>query len=246
MIDYSKVFALTKSLSVLYIEDYDEIRESTLEILKHYFKIIDTAKDGEEGVAKYYNFFVQTSSYYDLIITDIEMPILNGVSLVDEIKKAHEDQQIIVLSAHDESHYLFDLINLGISQYIKKPIEITLLLDAFYKVGQRLKEPTNAKEINLGDGCIYDCNGNTLSLNSRYIKLTKHENITLEVLINKIEQICTTEEIVLHFSNKNIHITTDNIRFLISKLRKKLPKNSIDTMYAVGYRLASAKQTIEA
>jgi DNA-binding response OmpR family regulator len=248
MSKYSEVFSLTKGLSVLFVEDFEEIRESTMEILEHYFKTVDTACDGEEGLAKYYDFYIRTGSYYDLIITDIEMPVINGVSLVKEIKSEHEDQQIIVLSAHDESHYLFDLINLGVAQYIKKPIEIKLLLDSFYKVGKRLKEPVaqKPKDVNLGNGYIYDNTNKSLSYNNKYIKLTKHESIILEVLVDNIEHICTTEQIISHFSSKEVDITADNIRFLVSKLRKKLPQDCIDTLYAVGYRLSLVKQFVEA
>ena len=123
MSNYSEILSLTKELSVLFVEDSEEVRESTVEILEHYFNIVHTACDGKEGLAKYHNFFVRTGSDYDLIITDIEMPILNGVELVQEVRKKSDNQHIIVLSAHDESHYLLDLINFGISQFITKPIE---------------------------------------------------------------------------------------------------------------------------
>ncbi len=247
MSNYSEIFSLTKELSVLFVEDYEEIRESTVEILEHYFKIIDTACDGEEGLAKYHDFFVRTGSNYDLIITDIEMPILNGVKLVEEIRKEQEEQQIIVLSAHDESHYLLDLINLGISQYITKPIEIKSLLNAFYKIGNKLKTSINEDtEIDLGYGYHYDKVKKSLLHDNQYVKLTKHEFLILEILAEEFKQICTTEQIISHFHNAKVDITADNIRFLISKLRKKLPKNSIETLYAIGYKLKTEKQLVQA
>lgn len=247
MSNYSEIFSLTKELSVLFVEDYEEIRESTVEILEHYFKTIDTACDGEEGLAKYHDFLVRTGSHYDLIITDIEMPILNGVKLVEEIRKESEEQQIIVLSAHDESHYLLDLINLGISQYITKPIEIRSLLDAFYKIGQKLKAPINKyAEIDLSDGYHYDKVKKSLLHCNQHVKLTKHESLILEILAEEFEEICTTEKIISHFHHAKVDITADNIRFLISKLRKKLPENCIETLYAIGYKLKTEKQLIQA
>jgi len=247
MSNYSEIFSLTKELSVLFVEDYEEIRESTVEILEHYFKTIDTACDGEEGLAKYHDFFVRTGSNYDLIITDIEMPILNGVKLVEEIRKENEEQQIIILSAHDESHYLLDLINLGISQYITKPIEIKLLLTAFYKIGQKLKAPTNeSTEIDLGNGYHYNNVKKSLLRSNKHVKLTKHESLILEILAEEFEEICTTQQIISHFHHAKVDITADNIRFLISKLRKKLPQNCIETLYAIGYKLKTKKQLVQA
>ncbi len=247
MSNYSEVFALTKELSVLFVEDYEEIRETTVEILDHYFKIVDTACDGQDGIAKYYDFFIRTGAYYDLIITDIEMPIINGVELVKEIKEEREEQAIIVLSAHDESHYLLDLINLGISQYVTKPIEIKTLLDSFYKTLSKRKTVRDEdKEINLGDGYHYDTVKKSLSHLKQHIKLTKHEYLILEILAEEFEQICTTAQIISHFHQAKVEITADNIRFLISKLRKKLPQNSIETLYAIGYKLKSEKHLIQA
>jgi len=238
MSKYSKTFSLTKELSVLFVEDHDEIRESTVEILENYFKIVDTAQDGEKGLEKYLSFLDKTGSYYDLLITDIKMPILNGVSLVKEIRKLNESQQIIVLSAHDESHYLLELINLSIFQFITKPIEINSLLESFYKVGTKLKDQRKEdNELDLGHGYKYNKIKKTLLQYNQDVKLTKHESIILEILAKKFEDVCTTEEIISHFQNAKIDITSDNIRFLIAKLRKKLPKNSIETLYAVGYKL---------
>lgn len=247
MSNYSEIFALTKELSVLFVEDHEEIRESTVEILEHYFKVIDTACDGKEGLAKYHDHFVRTGFHYDLIITDIEMPIMNGVELVKEIRKDHQEQQIIVLSAHDDSHYLLDLINLGISQYIAKPIEIQSLLDSFYKVGQKLNHTTiDDTELILGDGFRYDTVRKTLSHENKYIKLTKHESLILEILAEEFDQICTTKQIISHFHKASVDITADNIRFLVSKVRKKLPQDCIETLYSIGYKLKSEKHLIQA
>jgi len=247
MPNYSEVFALTRELSVLFVEDHDEIRESTVEILKHYFKVVDSACDGEEGLAKYYDFFIRNGSYYDLIITDIAMPIINGVELVKEIKQEQDEQKIIVLSAHDESHYLLDLINLGISQYVAKPIDIKTLLDSFYVTLQKKRTIENKmKEIDLGEGYHYDTIKKSLSHLNQSVKLTKHELLILEILADVFEEICTTEQIITHFHQVKVDITADNIRFLISKLRKKLPQNSIETLYGVGYTLKTSKQLVQA
>jgi DNA-binding response OmpR family regulator len=246
MANYSKIFSLTKELSVLFVEDHDEVRESTVEILNNYFKIVDIACDGEEGLEKYNDLFNKSGFYYDLVITDIEMPILNGVSLVKEIKKINELQQIIVLSAHDESHYLLELINVGIFQFITKPIDINSLLEAFYRVGNKLKTITKEDiEIDLGNNYHYNKVKKSLFHFNQHVKLTKHESLILEILVENLEDICTTKQIISHFHDAKVDITSDNIRFLISKLRKKLPQNSIETLYAVGYKLKSEKQLIQ-
>jgi DNA-binding response OmpR family regulator len=243
MSSYLEIFSLTRDLSVLFVEDHEDIKESTVEILEHYFKIVDTANDGGEGLNRYNDFYNSNGCNYDLVITDIEMPVLNGVQLVTKIREKNEQQQIIVLSAHDESHYLLKLINLGISQFITKPIEIRSLLESFYKIGKKIEETNNKKiYIQLQNGYRYNREKKMLLHFNQHVKLTKHESLILEHLAENFEDVCTTEQIVSHCQHANVDITADNIRFHISKLRKKLPLNSIVTLYSIGYKLTSEKQ----
>ncbi len=115
-----------KTLKVLYVEDSEIVRESTSDILDHYFTEVDTAVNGEEGFQKYKQFHEEHHSFYDIVITDINMPKMNGIEMIESIMKMHPEAHIIVMSAHNESEYLLKLINLGISNFVLKPIDITL------------------------------------------------------------------------------------------------------------------------
>ena len=115
-----------KTLKVLYVEDSEMVRESTIDILNHYFNEVDTAINGEEGLQKYKQFYEEHQSFYDIVITDINMPKINGIEMIEVIMKMHPEAHIIVMSAHNESEYLLKLINLGISNFVLKPIDITL------------------------------------------------------------------------------------------------------------------------
>ncbi len=115
-----------KTLKVLYVEDCEIVRESTIDILDHYFTEVDTATDGEEGLQKYKQFYEEHHAFYDIVITDINMPKMNGIEMIEVIMKMHPEAHIIVMSAHNESDYLLKLINLGISNFVLKPINITL------------------------------------------------------------------------------------------------------------------------
>ena len=72
----------TKNLNILFVEDHDELRVGTVEILKNFFNIVDSASDGEEALSKYIDFNQKSSGYYDIVLSDIQMPVMNGIELV--------------------------------------------------------------------------------------------------------------------------------------------------------------------
>ena len=113
-------------LTILYVEDNDIVRESTLELLQVFFDHIDVARDGEEGLSLYR----KKSPKYDIVLTDINMPKMGGIEMIEKIKEIHDRQNIIVLSAHNEAEYLIKLIDLEVTNFIVKPIDI----DRFQKV----------------------------------------------------------------------------------------------------------------
>ena len=117
-------------LTILYIEDNDLVRESTLELLQVFFNHIDIAVDGVDGLTRYQDFREKHGKGYDIVLTDINMPKMNGIEMIEEIKKMEERQDFIVLSAHNETEYLIRLIDLEVTHFILKPINI----DRFQKV----------------------------------------------------------------------------------------------------------------
>jgi signal transduction histidine kinase len=116
-----------KDLRVLYVEDSEIVRGSTLELLNIFFSHIDVAEDGAIGLQKYQEYYQENQKYYDVVITDINMPHMSGIEMSQAIFEENDKQIIIIVSAHNESDYLLKLINMGISHFILKPINITQL-----------------------------------------------------------------------------------------------------------------------
>ncbi len=130
MLDIEVIIKHTFGLKLLYVEDNDEARESTLSILEEFFKDIIVACNGEEGLELF------KESEIDLIITDINMPKLNGLKMIQEIKKIDNEVPILVLSAHNEPAFFMQSIKLGVDGYLLKPTEIDQLISIFDKVTQ--------------------------------------------------------------------------------------------------------------
>ena len=135
----------TKDLKVLYVEDNNQLLNTTKELLDNYFKTIDTAEDGEDGLNKYLQYNKNYDEYYDIVITDINMTKLDGIEMSKVILSMNPDQEIIITSAHNEVEFLSSAIELGINGFITKPIKNEQLTKVIYKVSQSI---SNKKFVN--------------------------------------------------------------------------------------------------
>ncbi|MBF0538182.1 MAG: sigma 54-interacting transcriptional regulator [Nitrospirae bacterium] len=144
-------------LSVLYVEDDDTMRHETYHILTKFFTSVETAANGREGLQSY------RQRQYDLVISDIRMPLMDGIKMTSEIKGINKEQSIIITSAYDESEYLVELINIGIDNFIIKPLNnkkfLETLLQAcrnvtYEKQIQRYKTNTEAIFRSVGEVII--------------------------------------------------------------------------------------------
>jgi EAL domain-containing protein (putative c-di-GMP-specific phosphodiesterase class I)/DNA-binding NarL/FixJ family response regulator len=122
-----------KSLKVLYVEDEEYAREAGELLLKRFFKKVDTAKNGEEGLKKF------NKNSYDIVITDLTMPKMDGITFIKAIKDLIHQQEIVVLTAHNDKEYILEAINLHVSGYILKPIDSKQLFSVLEKVFNNLK-----------------------------------------------------------------------------------------------------------
>ncbi len=131
----NKILKLKSELKikVLYVEDNDTVRKDTAELLKEFFHQVETASNGEEGLEKF------KKGKFDLIITDINMPKMNGIEMIKEIKKIDKRIPVIVITAFSDFKYLVECIKLGVYGYILKPIDINQLLEVLNTVLEKIK-----------------------------------------------------------------------------------------------------------
>ncbi len=118
----------TNDLNVLYVEDDENLRNETETLFKMLFKNIDTAEDGRIGLQKF------NENFYDLVISDVNMPNMNGIDMAKKIREINPEQKIIMISAHDESHILIDIIQAGANGFILKPMHMDDLVTSLYPV----------------------------------------------------------------------------------------------------------------
>lgn len=115
---------ILKNITILYAEDDDDTRELTSNILEDYCDRLIVAKNGEQAFELFETYNI------DIVLTDILMPKLSGIELARKIRNAQSnmDVPILITSAHTETKFLLDSINLGINAYLLKPINIEELI----------------------------------------------------------------------------------------------------------------------
>lgn len=116
-----------KEVSLLFVEDEDITRVQISRMLQKEFKEFIEAKDGEEGVELYKKYKP------DIVLTDITMPNMNGLEMIKAIYEIDEDAVIIITTAHNETEFLIEAIELGVKSYVIKPINPILLINTLSK-----------------------------------------------------------------------------------------------------------------
>ncbi len=116
--------SILKNITILYAEDEKDLRDVTSQILQGFTKKQFIAEDGQQGL----DLFKENQDEIDLIITDVNMPNLNGLEMIKEIKKINMNIPIIVATAFSNKEYLLEAIDIGVDKYVLKPIDISKLL----------------------------------------------------------------------------------------------------------------------
>ena len=116
--------SILKNITILYAEDEAALREITLNILKGFTKKQLVAQNGVQGL----ELFKKHEQEIDLIITDVNMPLMNGLEMIKEIKKINANIPIIVATAFSNTEYLLEAIDIGVDKYVLKPIDMKKLL----------------------------------------------------------------------------------------------------------------------
>lgn len=176
---------ILKNISILYVEDENDVRDFTSKLLSSLLKNVFTAENGQDGL----DLYKENINTIDLIVTDINMPKMNGITMCEKIRELNKEIPIVVTSAHNDTSFLKKAIDVGVSTYAMKPIDLYQLIESITKA----IEPIFLKKelVNLN-----------LSLESK-----------IEMEIEKIKSILDAQENIVIVTNKD-EITNINKKFL--------------------------------
>lgn len=112
------IMLFCSNTKVLYVEDNETARLHTMELLSRFFNNITTAENGEEALKLFHD------NDIDLIISDINMPKMGGIEMSEKIREIDQNITIILLSAHNETHFKNLASNVAGTVYLEKPLNL--------------------------------------------------------------------------------------------------------------------------
>ncbi len=126
--DLKDLKKVTRNFRLLYVEDHNDTREAYGEFFSDIFKSVSSASNGIEALDIYKN------GNFDLVITDISMPVMDGIKMVEKMKRIDASQKVVVLTAYSEFEYLEKIDKLGINLFLTKPVEISHMVEKIYSI----------------------------------------------------------------------------------------------------------------
>ena len=220
---------MLKNFTILYVEDEEMVRKNAVEYLSRISKKVLEAKDGKEAIK------VWSEEKPDIIITDINMPRLNGLDMASYIRANDKDVQIIVATAYSDTDYLLRAVELQLVKYIIKPITKEKLSRAL-EMSMELIEDKSKFNLQLSDNCSYNAFEKIIYKEDKIVKLTKNETLFLDLLAHHHSRVVNYEEIenaIWAYEG----MSQDAIRSLVRGLRKKVPDDTIENISGFGYKL---------
>jgi len=223
-----------KKYTILYIEDDEGVRTINSRFLNRMFDELYEAKDGQEGYELYLKY------HPDIILTDIKMPRMDGITLSKKIRKNDSTTKIIISTAFSDKNYLMEAIELKLEKYIVKPITSRNLIPVLTHTVEKLDSERDYK-VALDDNFYFDNNTSLFYFENKEIDFTKKELSFLKLLVLNKNRVVSYEEIEQKVWDSE-YMSLNSLRTTIGFLRKKIPFNCIKNISNMGYKLNLEKK----
>jgi len=224
-----------KKYTILYIEDDEGVRTINSRFLTRMFDELYEAKDGQEGYELYLKY------HPDIILTDIKMPRMDGITLSKKIRQTDNTTKIIISTAFSDKNYLMEAIELNLEKYIVKPITSRNLIPVLTKTVENLDAERDFK-IDLDDNFYFDNSTSMFYFDDEIIDFTKKETSFLKLLVLNKNRVVSYEEIEQKVWDSE-YMSLNSLRTTIGFLRKKIPFNCIKNISNMGYKLNLEKKS---
>jgi len=214
-------------MKLLIIEDEYSLMNA---LAKGFHKLgytVDTAGDGEQALELYY------SNLYNLVILDLNLPKLDGLDILTEIRKENKEIPVLILSARNEVSDKIKGLDMGANDYLAKPFYFNEL-EARVRALLRRNFKTVSAVIICGEVKL-DTSLKNIFYNADEISLTKKEYGIFEYLMLNKGRVVSGEEIIEAVWESDVDIFTNVFKVHINAMRKKLPKDFIKNVKGQGY-----------
>ncbi|WP_269526679.1 response regulator transcription factor [Coraliomargarita parva] len=220
-------------MRILLIEDYEPLRRSVVELLESHDYAVDASASGDEGL------WYASNHDYDVIVLDLMLPKVDGLSILRRLRQAGSGVPIIVISARDSVDHRIEGLDAGADDYLVKPFALKELL-ARVRAQTRKAYEKKAALVEVGDLSI-DLTAKRVTRHGSEIQLTSREYSLLEYLAYRAGEVVSRQEIWDHVYNYYEDASSNAVDVYVGYLRKKLASDDggtyIQTRRGQGYLL---------
>ena len=221
-------------MRVLLVEDEEGLSQALVEIFKKNRISIDAVLDGKEGL-KY-----AESGIYDVLVLDIMLPGIDGISILKTLRENHNNVPVIFLTAKDDLTDKITGLDAGADDYLTKPFSSDELL-ARVRALSRRKGELKEDSVTFGDLTLNKKNCELQSGTGEAIKLSLKEYQILDLLVENPHQIITKEQLIEKIWGGDSNAEYNNVEVYISFIRKKIENLKVGirirTARGIGYSL---------
>ncbi|MEG1744122.1 MAG: response regulator transcription factor [Ruthenibacterium sp.] len=220
-------------MKILVVEDETDLRESLVEGLRLGGYAVDFCADGESADALAY------AEPYDLMILDLNLPRMDGIAVLENLRKHNKKMNVLILSARASLDDKIAGLDLGANDYMTKPFHFSELQA---RVRSMLRRKTILEDSVLRCGKIsFDTAARTVRANGRQVSLTNKEAAILEYLLLHQGRVISQQELLEHVWDSSVDSFSNSVRVHISSLRRKLRAelayDPIQNSIGEGYRM---------
>jgi two-component system OmpR family response regulator len=218
-------------LRVLVVEDDRDLNKQLSQALRDAGYIVDYAFNGEEG------HFLGDTEPYDVVVLDIGLPRLDGLSVLEQWRRAGRTKPPLLLTARDRRSVNDQGIDAGADDYVAKPFHNEEVLA---RVRALVRRAAGHASNTLACGPLrLDLKASRVTVDGAPIKLTSHEYKVLEYLMHHRGKVISRTELTEHLYDQDFDRDSNTIEVFVGRLRKKLGVDLIETVRGMGYRIGS-------
>nr|WP_314261326.1 response regulator transcription factor [uncultured Devosia sp.] len=217
-------------MRILVVEDDTNLNRQLKEALTEAGYAVDVAFDGEEG------HFLGDTEPYDAVVLDIGLPRMDGLSVLEEWRRAGKTTPVLLLTARDRWSDKVQGIDAGADDYVAKPFHMEEVL-ARLRALVRRAAGLASNEIVSGPVRL-DTKSGKVTVDGQSVKLTSHELRLLSYLMHHKGKVISRTELTEHLYDQDFDRDSNTIEVFVGRLRKKLPDDCIQTVRGLGYQIA--------
>jgi len=224
-------------MKILLIEDEEELSGIVTRGLRKCGYAVDAAYDGEEALDYY------SVNEYDVIVLDLNLPKLDGLEVLRQIRQKDQKTKILILSAKSAIDDRVEGLNTGANDYLTKPFDF-LELEARIRTLSRIQYIQQGNELSCG-GLNLNMAAKAVSFQAVRLPLTKKEYAVLEYMMLHRGQVVGTEQLLNHVWDSEAELFPDTLKYHIHALKKKLSDAGCDqdlirNVRGMGYKIGEA------